>query len=200
MSLFEEFGKIPRLRKPIVVTEKIDGTNAQVFIQSKAERDVSMLSSDAPAVQHVAEIGDLYVYAGSRNRLIQPGNDNFGFAAFVKENAESLAMLLGEGRHFGEWWGPGIQRGYGLAEKRFSLFNTHRWKDVPAEFMPPRVGVVPVLYEGDFDQSAIEDAMMMLSMNGSVASPGFMRPEGVIVYHTAAKQLFKYTFDDNHKG
>jgi hypothetical protein len=39
-----------------------------------------------------------------------------------------------------------------------------------------------------------------LRVYGSTAAPGFMRPEGVIAYHTAAKALFKYTIEDNHKG
>ena len=38
----------------------------------------------------------------------------------------SMTFLV-PGRHFGEWWGSGIQRGYGLDEKTFSLFNAYRW-------------------------------------------------------------------------
>jgi hypothetical protein len=30
--MFQDFGKIPRLTRQCVVTEKLDGTNAQVFI------------------------------------------------------------------------------------------------------------------------------------------------------------------------
>jgi hypothetical protein len=34
---FVEFQKIPRLKREIVITEKIDGTNAQVFIRPRDE-------------------------------------------------------------------------------------------------------------------------------------------------------------------
>src|ERR1700743_312939 len=105
---FEAFGKIPRLTREIVITEKIDGTNAQVYIY----RDKN---------------GDLQMRAGSRTRWITPEDDNFGFARWVHENKEHL-LKLGKGQHFGEWWGLGIQRCYNLREKRFSLFNTLRWE------------------------------------------------------------------------
>jgi hypothetical protein len=68
--------------------------------------------------------------AGSRSQYITPERDNHGFARWVQDDADEL-WALGEGRHFGEWWGSGIQRGYGLqkGEKRFSLFNVARWAD-----------------------------------------------------------------------
>src|SRR5690606_13561404 len=103
MTAFTEFPKIPRLNRNIIVTEKIDGTNASIFI---------------------GEDGEFLV--GSRTRWITPEKDNFGFAAWAHENRDEL-MKLGPGHHFGEWWGRGIQRGYGLNERRFSLFNTSRW-------------------------------------------------------------------------
>jgi hypothetical protein len=79
----------------------------------------------------------------SRSRWITPDDDNFGFAAWVEANRDEL-LTLGPGRHFGEWWGSGIQRGYGLpkGEKRFSLFNVSRW----GESRPACCHVVPVLY------------------------------------------------------
>jgi hypothetical protein len=212
MRVFEEFPKIGRLFKDVIVTEKIDGTNAQVYITPLGEFDAAFVqATDAPSRQEVAVVsynGVQYgVYAGSRTRLITPGKgtDNFGFAEFVRKNAEAMVVVLGEGRHFGEWWGPGIQRGYGLTEKRFSLFNTQRWHttdngSAPFTDLIPNVGVVPVLYQGPFSTDAIRDCMRRLAEQGSVASPGFMVPEGVIAYHTAAKALFKFTFDDNHKG
>ena len=65
-------------------------------------------------------------------------------------------MELGVGQHFGEWWGFGIQRGYGLHERRFSLFNTGRWSD-PA-VRPACCGVVPVLADGDFTGASFAEA------------------------------------------
>jgi hypothetical protein len=108
---------------------------------------------------------------------------------------------LGPGRHFGEWWGSGIGRGYGLAkgEKRFSLFNTKRWS---ADVVPDGLHVVPVLYEGRFSTLLADNLLARLREHGSVAAPGFMRPEGIIVWHDAARCYFKATVekDDEWKG
>jgi hypothetical protein len=203
MNGFEEFPKIARLSKDCVITEKIDGTNAQVHILPSAQFDVSGV--DASFV--LAERGDLTMLAGSRNRYIVPAADNAGFASWVRKNSETL-WTLGEGRHFGEWWGSGIQRGYGLTngEKRFSLFNVARWADdrdrekFPSD-RPACCGVVPVLYAGPFDTHHVDAALARLLAEGSVAAPGFMRPEGVVVWHEAARLLFKKTLDnDGHKG
>ena len=106
----------------------------------------------------------------------------------------SLGSLL-----FGVWWGSGIQRGYDLpkGEKRFSLFNVSIWNE---ENKPACCYVVPTLYSGDFSTNALDDAMDHLWYNGSVASPEFMNPEGVMIYHSAANHYFKAPFDKNHKG
>lgn len=173
---FVEFPKIARLKRGCVITEKIDGTNAQIRIE---------------------EDGRMFV--GSRSRWIRPGDDNYGFAAWVQANEEELRKL-GPGSHFGEWWGAGIQRRYGLTEKRFSLFNTARWADEATR--PACCHVVPILYTGDFATDAVDAALESLKTNGSVAAPGFMKPEGVVIYHTAIRQLFKRTIekDEEPKG
>ncbi len=168
--MFEPFAKIPRLKRDCVITEKIDGTNASVL---------------------VTEEGNLWV--GSRNRWISPASDNFGFAQFVEANRDTF-LALGPGRHFGEWWGPGIQRGYGQAERRFSLFNTGRWND---ETVPEGLYVVPVIYHGPFDTAVVDNALELLRERGSVASPGFMRPEGVIVYMLASRTMHKVTLEND---
>lgn len=128
MSNFVEFPKIARLSRDITITEKLDGTNAAVQIVNE-----ELLSSNPDFfptyVESIVKIDKLAIYAQSRTRLITPENDNYGFAKWVRANAEELAQL-GEGVHFGEWWGNGIQRGYGLTEKRFSLFNSGRWFDL----------------------------------------------------------------------
>jgi hypothetical protein len=100
-------------------------------------------------------------------------------------------LTLGPGRHFGEWWGCGIQRGYGLKEKRFSLFNVSRWE----ESHPERCHVVPVLWRGLFDTAFIDGALTMLKATGSKAAPGYMHPEGVVVYHTAGNIGFKKSIE-----
>lgn len=177
-----------RLARDMIVTEKIDGTNAQIFI---------------------GEDGTLR--AGSRTRWITPADDNFGFAAWVEQNRDEL-LKLGPGRHFGEWWGAGIQRGYGLKEKRFSLFNAGRWAAHDQPLMPissqdPRAepkwqerppaccGVVPVLIQGTFRTDAVDACIQILRERGSLAAPGFARPEGVVVFHLAGGVGFKKTLE-----
>mgnify|MGYP000868014986 FL=1 len=176
MSDFVAFPKIPRLSRRCVITEKIDGTNACIFI---------------------GEDGEFLV--GSRTRWITPENDNHGFARWAYEHKDEL-LGLGPGRHFGEWWGQGIQRGYGLKEKRFSLFNTSRWMDDAVR--PACCHVVPVLADCGFNERVVEAALFMLKVSGSVAAPSFMRPEGVVIYHTAGNLYFKKTIekDEEPKG
>lgn len=193
---FTPFGKIPRLSRDIVVTEKIDGTNAAVIIEqlpSSGEANVK----DSVGIVEVGGIS-FAIWAQSRTRFITPEADNFGFARWVSENMGKL-VNLGPGAHFGEWWGAGIQRGYGLKEKRFSLFNVKRWATRAEEC---GCHVVPSLYEGVFDTNNIEHVLNTLAINGSQAAPGFMKPEGIIVYHTAGNVLFKKLLenDDKHKG
>ena len=192
---FQGFPKIKRLDREIIITEKIDGTNAQIAITF----DSTEVKATPPTALVLSEVGPMYLFAGSRNRWITPDDDNFGFAAWVADNCRELAQL-GPGRHFGEWWGTGIQRGYGLKERRFSLFNTERWANTP---LVPCCSVVPVLYKGTldvFDSDIVGTWLSILKDHGSLAAPGYMNPEGVIVYHTAANVSFKKTFDDEHKS
>lgn len=199
MSDFQEFAKIYRWTREVVITEKIDGTNAQVLIGE-----------------------DGSIRAGSRNRYITPDKDNFGFARWVEEHAAELRGL-GPGRHFGEWWGQGIQRGYGLTEKRFSLFNVSRWAEVGQPLdgdtelerdpSAPKVSVkqshapacchvVPVVFRGLNVPGAVEGAVETLAAFGSQAAPGFMNPEGVVILHVPSGHLFKKTIlkDEKPKG
>lgn len=174
---FRAWPKTPRLNRDMVVTEKIDGTNAAVIVSDDGSQ----------------------VWAQSRKRLIEPGDDNYGFAAWVYGNAGALADILGPGHHYGEWWGSGIQRGYGLpkGEKRFSLFNTHRWKPEDVDGQVDGLYVVPELLRWTFDTNLVRGLVKSLSYSGSLAAPGFMRPEGVIVYHNAANACFKVLIEND---
>lgn len=169
---FEAFPSIPRLFRDCVISEKIDGTNALIWI-----------SDDRSVVQ-----------AGSRTRWITSQDDNKGFARWVKEN-EELLRNLGPGLHAGEWWGAGIGRSYGLKQKQFSLFNASRWTD---DVRPAICGVVPVLYRGPFSEAKVREALFLLSLLGSQAAPGFRDPEGVVVYHIASDKATLGS--DAHKG
>lgn len=193
-SEFQPFPKMARLSRICIITEKIDGTNAQILIGE-----------------------DGSIRAGSRTRWITPQDDNYGFAAWVEKHAEEL-KTLGPGRHFGEWWGAGIQRGYGLKEKRFSLFNVSRWalygtepKQITTadprivkmqDVLPPCCGLVPMLFEGMFSTEQALQSLESLKVNGSAAAPGFMRPEGIVIFHVAGNVGFKKTLDkdDEWKG
>jgi len=200
--MFEPFAKIGRLKRDMVITEKIDGTNAQVHI---IEADALAVGIDESNVLARNEAGDIML-AGSRSRYLSVGHDgvkgqdNFGFAAWVKANADAL-WSLGHGRHYGEWWGSGVQRGYGLTDKRFSLFNTRRWLD-GKETLPACCHLVPVLKHWTFDTTVIDEVITELSENGSAAAPGFMQPEGIVIYQVATGTLFKRTLDkdDEPKG
>ena len=182
---FQGFPKLARWSREIIVTEKIDGTNACILIGDAGE-----------------------FLTGSRTRWITPADDNFGFSRWAHEHKDEL-MQLGPGRHFGEWWGAGIQRKYGLIEKRFSLFNASRWcahdsqpKEIVGadprivkhqERVPACCGVVPVLYQGSMDPEGIDQSMRYLNECGSRAAPGFRDPEGIVIFHVAAGVGFKKT-------
>jgi hypothetical protein len=178
MREFIEFPKISRFNREVIVTEKIDGTNAQILI-----------SDDGLSIEAV----------GSRTKWITPEDDNKGFARWVKENTEEL-LRLGPGSHFGEWWGSGIGRTYGLKEKRFSLFNVERWG--PDETRPKCCHVVPELWRGTFQEMNVDLILASLQEGGSVAAPGFKQPEGVVIFHVPSGTLFKKTLDkhDQAKG
>lgn len=193
---FAEFPKIARLSRDVVVTEKIDGTNAQVFIRELPDDEV--MPTDTPLV---AVVGRLLLYAGSRSRWVTPKDDNYGFAAWVVAQADELSRL-GAGAHFGEWWGRGIQRNYSQTERRFSLFNVNRWGD--ASVRPACCNVVPTLYAGPLEEhgvmKGVKAALHRLQNEGSVAAPGFMKPEGIVIFHPQGNVAFKKTFDKDDAG
>jgi hypothetical protein len=171
MPEFESFPKIPRLKNSLMrITEKIDGTNAQILIPEDPGQPIQ---------------------AGSRNRWIYPGKDtdNYGFAGWVAEN-ETMLRRLGPGRHFGEWWGAGIgPRRYAMAGKVFSLFNVARYSKSGLPDGVP-VSLVPVLYEGPVDYRMVDECRERLVARGSVAAPGFMNPEGLVI------QIANFTYKD----
>lgn len=200
---FEAFPKIARMRRNIVVTEKIDGTNAQIYIADGVDLDQVKNDPYCLGTKWNSDGSFLAMYAGSRNKWVAPegtyglekGCDNFAFGKFVKENMGDL-FKLGPGRHFGEWWGQGIQRKYGIDCKRFSLFNAHRWTH---NEKPECCDVVPTLYSGPWSDLEIADTLKYLRYYGSQAATGFMNPEGVVIYHEALRSSFKITLKNDEK-
>jgi len=181
---YPAFGKIPRHRRPITITEKIDGSNGLILIE-----------------QHPEILDEFHVRAGGRTRWLSYETkeaDNHGFARWVQENKDTLAADLGVGHHYGEWWGSSINRGYGLlnGDKRFSLFNISRWFEVP--FLTPKLCSVPVI-AGNIPwleaESAIGEALTGLRLRGSFAAPGYMKPEGVVIFEHSSNRLSKVTIE-----
>lgn len=220
-TIFRAFAKMPRLHREVVITEKLDGTNAQITIAPRDvvwaclkahEQEAEACPQYATAEHVIAQQGDLVMLAGSRTRWIRPkapgergDPDNHGFAAWVAQNASEL-FKLGLGTHYGEWFGAGINRGYGLQEKRFALFNTARWLARVGE--PGAVNaetgevifcchVVPTIWRGTFDSFDVQSCVEMLRSHGSFAVPGYRNAEGIVVFHTAANHCFKVTLEND---
>lgn len=156
---FKPWAKTSRLESPCVMSEKLNGANG-AFMAAKTE----------PTEEYPFEWA---VGAQSRTRLAEINSDQTGIAQWVLRNYESLIHDLGEGYHYGEF-----VKGNGLKEPHFFLFNTGRWQHV--DFQTPTLRVVPILYEGEYSQQALDDCILDLETNGSkvLATP----PEGVVVY------------------
>jgi hypothetical protein len=177
MEEFISFRKIENIKKLFMtITQKIHGTNAQVYIYPDGN-------------------GKMQIKAGCRTRYITPENDNFGFARFVYDHQEEFIEKIGEGRHFGEWAGPGINSGEGLKERQLFLFNTSRWQGAP---LPDRVEVVPELYRGDFSSDIVHCVFNELKANGSKIVPGYMCPEGIVVQ--IGNEFYKKVFNPEETG
>lgn len=191
------FPKMPRFfDSEIVVTEKLDGTNGIILINEDLE-------------------GVPYIQAGSRNRWLTLENDNYGFARWVNNNKEELVALLGIGTHYGEWWGNGIQRGYNMDRKVFSLFNVHRWGELinhdPGEsicdVVPFKTFEVQELLpswntqedgyvynnNSSFDEVIDQATRYFLKKSRAAEKYGkeFTNPEGYVIFHKRSNKLFK---------
>ena len=170
--IFETWKKTPRLYRDIVITEKIDGQQA------------------------VIGISDDEFVLGSRNGWLEGHNDLRGFKDWALAHEGLLRADLGNGIHRGEWFGHKIYRGYGLQENRLALFNTFLYDGV--QFNTPNLCTTPVLYQGVFSESRIKWALDCLRSEGSLVAPGFMRPEGICIYHTQSNDVYKVLLENDH--
>lgn len=186
---FKSFSEIERLSSKVTITEKVHGTNAQILIDEIKPEGYSDGQERKPIY---------IVRAGSRSRWVVPGDDNFGFATWVEANRDELIKLLGPGRHYGEWYGSGINSGYGMAagEKRFALFH----QGFAGKELPPGVTVVPILYSGPWKSGIVDEVMAKLKAEGSAIAPGFMRPEGVVIRFERNGAMFKEVFQAEETG
>jgi len=218
---FKSFTPIPRLARMAVYTEKIDGTSGLIAVSPTGDTTVEIYAGSRERFLTKAMVfrqtGD--VLRGSELGWVDvsanPSEDNYGFGKWVEDNAAELVSHLGPGYHYGEWWGQGIGREYGLKEKRFSLFNTGRWarskkelESPPAwatskwQLAPPCCHVVPVIDYKEFSTKVVDQCLFQLSCEGSHAAPGFMNPEGVVVAHidkSKGATMFKKTFNGDKK-
>ena len=185
MTEFREWPKIPRggAGELITITEKIDGTNACIIVEETYR---------GPVVVGVQSRTQLLADADNDEMQLIVKTDNSGFADWVVKNQDELAKL-GEGYHYGEWAGPGIQKNHhNLKEKTFFLFNSDRWRD-GRDTRPAITKCVPILYEGPIGPSSIDDAMNNLWADAKEV--GFF-PEGVVVWYHKTRRYEKYTFEN----
>jgi hypothetical protein len=59
-----------------------------------------------------------------------------------------------------------------------------------------------VLWHGNFRELDVPTILNTLQQFGSRAVPGYMKPEGIVIYHVAGNVSFKATIekDDAHKS
>lgn len=199
MVEFKEWPKIPRgQNEEITITEKIDGTNACIIVEIGTDGQ--------PHVIGMQSRSNLLAYKenGEWIRCLDEAGkprENYGFAAWVIDNEETLS-ILGEGYHYGEWAGPGIQKNpHNLERKTFFLFNSDRWRDGRQQ-RPEGVECVPVLYEGpeyvyDDGVDGLEKAttVMMSKLWYDAKDKGY-HPEGVVVWYHKTRRYEKYTYEN----
>lgn len=221
---FQAPRKIARYNREVTVTEKIDGTNAAVVIQRRdggvpgalMDADGFLYSADSNGNEALpgAVLDEFVISAQSRRRVIAPGksHDNHGFAGWVRTNAQKLVDVLGEGTHFGEWYGRRIQRGYDVPEelghggRYFALFNVGRWGEHQAQLEAAVEGLTVVPTLDTYDTLAVQPwlnfLMRRLKNYGSRATgaEGYPDPEGVVLFHTHSYGLYKVTFEHDDVG
>src|SRR5690606_32184658 len=132
------WGKTPRIKGNglpyVIITEKLDGTNACVVI-----KDGNLMGCQ------------------SRNRIITPDSDNYGFATWA-DTVDWSGMP--DGYHYGEWYGEGIQKNPNCIEgKRFALFKVEWYTGL---LLPEGVELVPVLYSGQLNETVIQETFCRL--------------------------------------
>jgi len=166
MTEFKKWPSIPRYKGvQVTITEKMDGSNGCIVVQD-----------------------GVVVAVQSRNTFITTEQDNYGFARWVEENKDELAKL-GDGYHYGEWVGPGIQKNpHKLEEKCFFLFNSFRWGSHNPN-TPSCCKVVPIIYQGPLPNLQI----IMENLKVSGEDSGY-EPEGIVIFYHNLNSYEKMTF------
>lgn len=203
---FHHYPKTPRLDKMRWdITEKIDGTNGAICFFPLTDGMTEEGAEAAGAAYTFDLLHDappVAMFVGSRNRWLKPGKytDNFGFAGWAREHWGDLYRTLGYGRHVGEWWGLGIQRGYGQDTKRFSLFDRRRyhWLSAADEGHDVLVSIVPSLGGGDSLSDIYASALRAEAdlKHGSLIHRG-TPAEGFVL--TIGEQRWKHIINETDK-
>jgi hypothetical protein len=61
--------------------------------------------------------------------------------------------------------------------------------------------LVPILWRGNMEILFPSEILHNLHKHGSYAAPGFDKPEGIVIFHSASGSLFKKTLGgDGAKG
>lgn len=180
MESFPAYPKTKRLEsETITISEKIDGTNGLIRVRTHLD-------------------GTKDILAGSRSKwLFTDGTktwDNHGFGQWVRDNELELSKLP-DGDHYGEWYGRGINRNYGMKDRKFMLFNRERY--VNLEEIPNCVELETVLFNNASIYGidvVINGLEIEMDEKGSTHVPGFDRPEGLILRFKLAGKVYKEIF------
>ena len=199
---YPSFSSIERLENIYcVISEKIDGTNGLIEIQNKANN---------------SNTGSMIVKFGSRNRYISFSDDNAGFANFFRHYEkkfknmakEIIASSYNEDsqtdeiptenyplRIYGEWFGKGIQRGYGLDDKYFMPFSSF-YAEHMIKAGIPNIMMPNIMYTGKFSLEVVDNCMNCLT-SGSFHNliTNYDNPEGIVIYFPKYNFRLKQTFE-----
>ncbi len=211
---YSSFPSIERLENIYcIISEKVDGTNGLIEIHNPGSGCSSEQCTAFPCgVKDCSE--EPVIKFGSRNRYITFNDDNAGFANFfrhyearfkdvaadivlkeLKVSGETLTECQEQYplRIYGEWFGSGIQRGYGLKDKFFMPFSTF-YAEKLIEYQVPNIVKPNIMYTGKFSQEIANTCMQTLT-NGSLVIPEFKRPEGIVIHFPKYNFRLKQTFE-----
>ena len=163
---FQPFPKLARLNRNITITEKLDGTNAAVVIVQEDATDRGF--ANGPDVNRVA--------------FIRTSVDTFSVYA---QSRNRFITPRDDNYGFAGW----------VARNAEALVDILGAGTHFGEWWGSGIQRVPVLYEGPFGQLEIDLAIANLDLDGSEAAEGFEHPEGIVIYHQAARQSFKVTLE-----
>ena len=154
------------LFRDVTISEKIDGTNAQVFV----------VAEDRGRRQPGRGLG-----GSLRKRTTSVSRR--GSPIMLTSCASSAQDVISA-----EWYGRGIQRRYGLQDRRFALFNS--CTDGPRSARRA-AAIVPVLTTRTMGADVVSECLETLRSGGSLARSGFHAPGGIVIYHHASGGMFR---------